>query len=172
MCDPVFLLGRTKWDHLASNSDTNEPYKDDYILLYDCEYSAKLKDIAIALKAKSGCKIVTVSPIKGRYADRDYSLSGPLEFVNLLRNSRYIVANSFHALAFALIFQKPFFIANRTEGINTRMRDFLKFLSLDDRLIDNPTQITLDAIDYKKVNVLLNQLIENSKAFLKTQINS
>lgn len=172
VCDPVFLLDKEKWSHLASNSENLRPCGNNYIFLYDCERSEKLKEIAKALKTESGCKIVTVSSTKGRYADKDHSLSGPLEFLVLIQNCKYVVANSFHALAFALIFQKPFFIINRTEGINTRMRDFMRLLSLENRLIDTPNQLTLDAIDYDKVHVHINKLIRESKEYLHTQIQN
>ena len=83
--------------------------------------------------------------------------------------SRYVVANSFHALAFALIFQKPFFIANRSEGINTRMRDFLQLISLSNRLIDSFEQLTFTDIDYSKTGATLSLLIKKSKNFLEEQ---
>ncbi|MDE6338307.1 MAG: polysaccharide pyruvyl transferase family protein [Muribaculaceae bacterium] len=168
--DPVFLLDRKRWEDLASDSSDTRQRNFDYIFLYDCEQSAKLRDIAIGLKAMSGCKIVAVSSTKGKYADENCSLSGPLEFLKLIKNSKYVVANSFHALAFALIFHKPFFIVNRSEGINTRMRDFLRLLSLDERLIDSQRQLFLGAIDYDKVDGSLAKLINDSKEFIHTQI--
>ena len=171
VCDPVFLLNREEWEHLALDSDKSQKHKESYIFLYDCEKSAKLRDIALRLKVMTGNRIVSVSSTKGKYADKDYSLSGPLEFLKLIRNSSFVVANSFHALSFAIIFQKPFFIVNRTDGINTRMRDFLRLLSLEERLIDTSKQLFLNPIDYDKINVLLSNFIVVSKEFLSTQIH-
>ncbi len=170
VCDPVFLLNRRQWQQLADKARPMVPRCNDYIFLYDCEQSRKFKDIALRLKSLTGCKIVSVSPTKGSYPDYDRTLSGPLEFLSLIQNSRYVLANSFHALAFALIFQKPFFIANRSEDINTRMRDFLQQLSLSERLIDTPEQLTLDSIDYEKVELVLSRFIEESRNFLDKQI--
>lgn len=168
VCDPVFLLDKKQWTDLANKSEYRAGY-DDYIFLYDCERSRKLKDVAKSLSKMTGCKIVSVSDTYGRYADKYFALSGPLEFLKLISESRYVVANSFHALAFSLIFNKPFFIVNRTEGINARMRDFLDYLSLSSRLIDNPEQLTLKKIDYDNVMVKLSVLIDNSKQFLTEQ---
>lgn len=170
VCDPVFLLDREKWGQLALDSSSPRKNTEAYIFLYDCEQSTKLRDIAIGLKELSGCKIVSVSPTKGRYADEDYRHSGPLEFLELIKNSKYVLANSFHALAFALIFQKPFFIVNRTEGINARMRDFLQLLSLEERLIDSRMQLSLDAVDFSTAAIALAHLIKQSKEFLDTQL--
>jgi hypothetical protein len=169
VCDPVFLLEKEQWEKLSDKAEPQNPKYGDYIFLYDCERSEKLKNIAVALKKMSGCKIVSVSPTKGRYADYDCEMSGPLEFLDLLARSRYVVANSFHALAFALIFQKPFFIANRSEGINTRMRDFLQLISLSNRLIDSFEQLTFTDIDYSKTGATLSLLIKKSKNFLEEQ---
>lgn len=171
VCDPVFLLNRRQWQLLAEKARPVVPCSKDYIFLYDCEQSQKLKDIALSLKSLTGFKIVSISPTKGNYQDIDCSLCGPLEFLSLIQSSSFVLANSFHALAFALIFQKPFFIANRSEGINTRMRDFLQLLSLSDRLIDSSAQLKLtDTLDYDKVNILLTELIQSSKSFIFDQI--
>lgn len=164
VCDPVFLLDRSKWYDLAAHVVNR--CLGEYIFLYDCEQSVKIKSIAKKLKAYTGLKICTVSATKGHYADENFELSGPIEFLNLLAGAKYVVANSFHALAFSLIFRKPFFIVNRTEGINTRMRDFLEYLSLSDRLIDSPDQLSFISVDYSTVEMQLDKLIAQSKQFL------
>ncbi|MBD5175843.1 MAG: polysaccharide pyruvyl transferase family protein [Bacteroidales bacterium] len=164
VCDPVFLRTKDEWesDFIPLTSS-----KAKYIAVYDCEQSENLRNIALYLKQITGLPIYNLSDTYGRYSDKDYSLIGPLEFLTLIGNAEYIVANSFHALAFSLIFEKEFFIINRSEKINTRMRDFLSYLHLGNRLISAPNELKQDKIDYKIVNTFLSDLIQNSKEFIK-----
>lgn len=166
VCDPVFLLTSDDWGRLINKEDKDV---EDYIFVYDCERSPAVRSVAEKLKRYTGMKIYAVSSTYGKYADKDLSMSGPLEFLQLLANARYVVANSFHALAFSVIFEKDFFIINRSEGINTRMRDFLSYLNLPERLISESSEIVLDNIDYSKVRHFKERLINDSKKFLSEQ---
>lgn len=71
-------------------------------------------------------------------------------------NSKFIVADSFHATVFAIIFNKPFItIANRGRGI-ARFESLLTMFGLENRLIAEIGQVTPDlvrqSIDWDKVN--------------------
>lgn len=168
VCDPVFLLSVDKWQDLIAGQP--KP-KEDYIVVYDCERSSFLRDIVLELKRQTGLPIYSLAATCGSYSEVNKSLGGPLDFLNLIANSRFVVANSFHALAFSLIFRKDFFIVNRAEKINTRMRDFLAFLGLSGRLIDSPVQITSDKINFTIADTKLSQLLQQSKRFISEQIN-
>ncbi|MDE5930068.1 MAG: polysaccharide pyruvyl transferase family protein, partial [Muribaculaceae bacterium] len=168
VADPVFLLAREQWAKLIEKPVSGS---EGYIFVYDCEQSYKLRAIAEELRRKTGLKIYAVSAICGRYADKNYELSGPKEFLSLLANARYVLANSFHALAFSLIFQKDFYIVNRNEGINKRMSDLLCNINLSNRLIDKSIDIDLEPIQYLSVEVAINSLIETSCHYLNQQID-
>ena len=167
VADPVFLLSRAEWMHLINNcKETGEQY----ILVYDCEQSAKLRELAIELRKTKGLKIYALSSTKGKYADKNFGLSGPIEFLNLISNARYVLANSFHALAFSLIFHKNVFITNRSEEINTRMRDFMQYLGIERYLINDVSGLREECINYESVDNKLNSLIADSKTFIRTQM--
>lgn len=168
VCDPVFLLNSEDWRKLINNVSVPS---NDYILVYDCERSVKVQEIAKELRQQTSLPIYRVSATYGSYSSKDFSKSGPLEFLALLANARFVVANSFHALAFSLIFKKDFFIVNRTEGINTRMRDFLSYIGLLHRLIDSKTQVCSQAIDFDLVTPRINKLIYDSKTYLDKQFS-
>jgi len=168
VCDPVFLLPADKWQGLVAKRP--KP-KEEFIFVYDCERSPVLREITLKLKDLTKLPIYSLADTCGRFANANLRLSGPLEFLSYITNSRYVVANSFHALAFSLIFKKEFFITNRAEKINTRMRDFLGFLGLNDRLINAPSQVTSDKIDFTVADAKLSQLIQQSKQFISEQID-
>lgn len=165
--DPVFLLNIDDWTQLIENQTK---FHKKFIFLYDCERNDNLKKVALQLRNRLGLPLFSVSQLNQKYANKNFTNVGPLQFLNLLSQSSFVVANSFHALAFSLIFHKEFFIVNRTEDINTRMRDLLEELNLTDRLIDS--KINLDTpIDYNQIDRLLEVKINASKRFLQENIN-
>ena len=159
--DPVFLLPKEAWEKLAV-----QPSMQDYILVYDFDNNPKIKEIAQAISRKTGRKIVSLFPVD--WADELWADAGPCEFLGAIQNAGIVISNSFHATAFSLIFGKDFYVVNRTEGINARMKDLVGDLGLADRLICAvPTAIT--AIDYPNVVPLLEKKIIASKDYLTAQ---
>lgn len=168
VCDPVFLLSKSEWYKLVE-ADTRAC--EDYIVVYDCEQSRQLREIAMKLSEQTGLPIHSLATTSGRYAKKDISLGGPLDFLMEINGARYVVANSFHALAFSLIFKKDFFIVNRSEKINTRMRDFMNYLGLENRLISTTGEVNTKAVDFKEYSSKLEELISRSKYFIDKQIS-
>ena len=164
--DPVFLLNTVEWNKLI-----DKKLEDNYILVYDFDSNPEIKDIAIKLRNEYKWKIVALNK-NIKYADRNYFLKGPQEFLSLIKNANFVLANSFHAVAFSIIFKKNFFVFNRNTKINTRMRDLLNLLKIDNRLItdDNESVIKNTIIDYKEVNKQLKTQIELSENFLKNAL--
>jgi len=164
--DPVFLLNAVEWNKLI-----DKKLEKNYILVYDFDSNPKIKDIAIKLRNEYGWKIVTLNK-NIKYADKNYFLQGPQEFLSLIKNANFVLANSFHAVAFSIIFKKNFFVFNRNAKINTRMRDLLELLKIDDRLIiiNNRSIIKNIKINYEEVDKQLKIQIELSKKFLKNSL--
>lgn len=160
--DPVFLLTKDRWESLAICPDTQE-----YILVYDFDNSALIRSAATALAKRTGKKIISVFPMDG--ASAVWSDMGPREFLGAIMNAGIVLSNSFHATAFSLIFQKEFYVFNREEKINTRMRDLLAAVSLDSRLIyDIPEDAS--SVEWPAVQILLDNLVAESKGFLDNNI--
>ena len=159
--DPVFLLTKDAWEKIAVL-----PPMQDYILVYDFDNSPKIKEIAQAVSRQTGKKIVSLFPVD--WADEIWANAGPCEFLGAIQNAGIVLSNSFHATAFSLIFQKDFYVVNRSEGINARMKDLVGDLGLAGRLICAvPTAIS--AIDYSTVVPLLEKKIIASKDYLTAQ---
>lgn len=79
-----------------------------------------------------------------------------------------VISNSFHAAVFSIIYEKNFVIVNRTEAINTRMRDLLDDLKLKERMINENYDLKkiVKNVDYKLPKEILNHKIKLSKNFL------
>lgn len=161
--DPVFLLEREHWEKMAVLPET-----EGYILVYDFDSNPVMAVTAKKLASKTGKKIVSLFPMAE--ADEVWQNAGPLEFLGAVKNADIVLSNSFHATAFSLIFQKEFYVLNREEKINTRMRDLLGSVGLADRLISVPDMLAEKRICWQDVSVALATLIDRSKLYLKTQI--
>lgn len=159
--DPVFLLSKEDWKNVAL-----QPSSQDYILVYDFDNNQNVKEIAQAIAVKTGKKIVSLFPVD--WANEVWDNLGPREFIGAIQNAGIVLSNSFHATAFSLIFQKDFYVVERIEGINARMKDLVGDLGLSDRLICTaPASIT--AVDYTNAELLLDNKIKESKDYLSEQ---
>lgn len=163
VADPVFLLPREHWAQMAV-----DPGENGYILVYDFDRSPAIEALAKNLASETGQKIVSVFPMAG--ADAVWQDMGPLEFLGALQNAGTVLSNSFHATAFSLIFHKDFYVLNRQEGINTRMKDLLEAVGLAERLIDCPGETGAKPVDWAEADRRLQHIIADSKAYLKAQI--
>ena len=166
--DPVFLLNKDPWDLIASEDSKNE----DYILIYDFERNPVIRELALRYSKLKHCKIYSIGPYRIDYADKCYINYGPDAFVGLIKNAKCVLSNSFHGSAFSMIYNTPFFVINRNDGLNSRMHDLLSHYNLIERLVNkNVNDDNLLAIpDWKECNQAMDQDIDNSKQWLKNRI--
>lgn len=162
--DPVFLLSQDQWESVSDNIGEDK----DYILVYSFEKGGAMQKIAEQLSKQHHCPIYSVGPYKLKYASRNFVNVGPSTFLSLIKNAKCIISNSFHATAFSMIFEKNFFVVNREDGLNTRMKDLLQKYSISERLIsvDAYDHTLCTDIDYSKVNEFLGEDIKTSKFYL------
>ncbi|WP_111709646.1 polysaccharide pyruvyl transferase family protein [Lutibacter citreus] len=168
--DPVFLLSATYW-----KSTFVKPIKDNYIFVYDFDSNHSIKKIAKKIAAENNLRIVTVNK-NIKYAQDNYWLKGPEFFLSLIANAQFVISNSFHAVAFSLIFEKQFLVVNRKEKINTRMRDLLALVNLSHLIVDetelNGNSYGINTIkSYKEISSKLENLVSKSKLFLEKALN-
>ena len=103
--DPTLLLEREEWDAIAVKPDVGEGY----ILTYFMQMNETAYQAVADIKAKTGLRVVDISRYgyKPDCVDECVVDLGPGEFVGLFRGATRVCTNSFHGLAFALIFDKP-----------------------------------------------------------------
>lgn len=103
--DPVFLLERESWQQVEKVPD-----RKGYVLVYTAEWNKELQEYALALAKEKNLPAVILRASKwGEDVgfEADY-ISGPSEFLGYIHNADYVVTNSFHAIAFSIIYQKSF----------------------------------------------------------------
>lgn len=168
VCDPVFLHPSDFWSSMADVSLLPET---PYILVYDLMDSKEIERISKRLAAKKRHKIISVSPYHLGYAYRNYCDASPTQFLGLLLHADTIICNSLHGCIFSILFSKEFYLVDREDGLNVRMRDLLNRYGLSDRLITDsaPTLMSYSPIDYTTIHKNLKNHIAYSKNWLNQQ---
>lgn len=106
--DPTLLLTPDEWTDIL---DGSTPIIDgEYIFLYNPYYLPEVYYQADELGKLTGLPIV-VSNINSRSIIHSMKYkrilnSGPIEFLNLIRNAKYVIGRSFHLAVFSTIFAK------------------------------------------------------------------
>ena len=90
-------------------------------------------------------------------------------------DAKFIITDSFHGCAFAILFNKPFLaLGNNRRGI-TRFKSLLKMFYLEDRLILDDfafdDSLIENDIDWDSVNTILKNERDKSFIFLKDSLN-
>jgi hypothetical protein len=177
LLDPVFSFNSFEWDKLVPLS--KEKVKGDYIFAYFLGKSKKYREEVTKFAKINGLKIVTL-----KFLDRfvkcdlnfgDYSPweTGPEQFLDLLRNSKYVFTDSFHGVAFSIIYHKPFIVFDRYTDSrlskNSRIDSLCKNLHLYDRRY-NPNDDINEAmhkpLDFDGVDLLLKDNYTRTYDFL------
>lgn len=171
--DPVFLLNQEQWSKMAIEPSISVKY----IFVYDLNGNENLIAIAKRIKEKTGYKIICQTQAASKFYHIDHQIydTGPREFVGLIKNSEYVVTDSFHGTAFSVLFNKPQFIYNARPKASSRIYSLMNILGLSSRIIDYGKSQKFvfnekdSSINYSEK---LNELIAESKLFLNNSIES
>lgn len=173
VCDPTLLLTCEEW---LSAVPLKKVIEGDYIFCYFLGENPYPRKVVKEIKKRTKCKIIALQhmdsyvKIDKDFADETPYNIGPTEFVNLIRNAKYICTDSFHGTVFSIINNKNFFTFRRfykksTMSTNSRIDSLIDTVGLKSRLIENEqwNNTKLDEmINYNKVNVKLEKFREKS----------
>lgn len=154
--DPVFLLPRERWTEIAG-----EPTDGEYAFLFFLNRCDEVIARVESLMRERGIPVVTM---EGK--------SAPEEFVRLISGAKYVFTDSFHAMAFSLIFHRDFYCFKRDLPPEiqqeSRLTDLLRDLGITGRYAERADDLIFprDPIDYDSADAVLNEKIEASKRFL------
>ena len=133
--DPSFLISKDEWQKIAK-----KPKEENYILIFVMQRNKSIFEFAEKFSKETNCRIIYIANdykriVKGKYK---YNLS-PEEWLGYFKYAKYVVTNSFHGLAFSILFEKNFYIElqKKPATANARMNNLLKKFKLEDRKIEN-----------------------------------
>lgn len=169
--DPTLLLNPQDWSALAGDKPL---VSGDYILAYTPRYDdyKQLFVDAMKIAERHNLKVICTIPDNISRWRRNprfeyYTATGPIEFLNLVKYSKYVFCKSFHAVVFSIIFCKPFFAY---EGMmDSRISPLLKIAGLE-YCADTPNK-QLFIYDSDEVWIKFESDIHRSIQLLKNAIN-
>ncbi len=166
VCDPVYLLSKEEWRKIS----TQKKQKNKYVLVYAFYNQKDVYDYAEEYAKKYDLKLYYVTTCffsRLSLPGRQLWCPNITEFIGLIDNAQMVITNSFHGLAFSLIFNKPVSVFKTNKKGNNRITDMLFSVGIEEQEKNCIAEIT----DYTKINPKLNVLIEKSKDFLEKSIN-
>lgn len=172
--DPVFLLDADKWRKLI----TAPPVKQKYIFCYFIGDVAGMRHFARKMRKATGLPLVVVyKNIRDElYRNIKIYSAGPVEFLSLIAHAEYICTNSFHAVAFSIIFKKKFWVfiddAN-VQSSMSRIVDFTRMTGLENRVLTaKKCEVKFDEVlDYSLAQQTIKREIQNSADYIVCAIN-
>ncbi len=165
--DPVFLLGAEEW---TNHFNLTLHASNDYLLVYTFENTRSVDGQLRELASHLGCEIVSVGPGHCGAASKRLPYIGPGAFLDLVFNAKAVVSSSFHAIAFSIIFQKPFYTLLRSDGLNSRITNLLATLQVGDRTLQSQGDSSTTPIEFEAVSRVLLPLIEESANYLRAAL--
>ena len=180
VCDPTMLLDKEDWGKIATDSRVVEG---DYVFCYFMGDNPGQRDFARRLAKENNCKIVALLHLDQfiasdeHYADETPYNIGPADFVNLIKNARYVCTDSFHGTVFSIIFSKDFFTFKRFNkkaslSTNSRLTSLLERIDLMDRMFTGNESLdnSLCINNYQIVQENLSAFKEQSFHYLKNAL--
>lgn len=163
--DPVLLGGRKILDRLADNAQEKLP-EEKYIAAYILDESDNKKDIISYVENKLGLKSFSTG--------NEDNFKTPESFVNIIKNSEFLVTDSFHGTVLAIIYNKPYIAIRNIGRGQERFVSLAQLLNLQKRLVNNVLDVrkidNLFDINWESVNNILEEKRELSLKWLKDAI--
>ena len=133
--DPTLLISKEEWENEIRDLGKE---KEEYILAYTVGADDEYYKIINELSEKTNLKVIHFETRNKKIKNvlRNAYTSDPFEFINLIKNAKYVVCTSFHATVFSIIFNKKFFvIPHRQTG--SRVTNLLKKLGIENRIYND-----------------------------------
>ena len=176
--DPSLLLDAHVYKEIVDKARVDK-MKDDYIFSYILDKSLfKLEILQLFSKSKA---IDVVSGMPKELLTRNTKqikrciYPSVADWLHRIIDARYVITDSFHGVAFSIIFHKQFcVIANEKRG-QSRIESLLSLFQLENRLIASYSDLesVIDTpIDYRTIDSIKSQWQEKSLLFLENSLNT
>lgn len=155
--DPVFLLKETSYNELIKEYEGPK-----YCLCYVRERQfGNMMKMATDIAKRNDFSVLSLAGTS--LNGKRIPIIGPEVWLGLIKGAEVILTNSFHAVCFAIIFHKDFYV--EANANSTRLINILEMFELQDRLL--PLQKTQSKpIDWVKVDSILEEHRNESIAYL------
>lgn len=179
--DPTLLLQAEDYNKLiAQFAGQNKLNLSGKIFAYVLDQSSHNKDILDDVALILDKDIVEIMPSKAtsfydlRTNPSQHMLPPVTDWLSSLQSADFVITDSFHGVAFSIIFQRPFVAIGNTQRGLARFQSILDIFGLSDRLVankDDLKQLVLDhPIDWQKISSIRHQQIDRSVEYLQSNL--
>ena len=172
--DPVMLLTQDEWKKISRPpSWFNEKYQHGYIFTYYLrrEPPPEIKSVAKELN------LPVINLLD--FNNLNHYTIGPEEFIFLIINASLVYTNSFHGVAFSILFRRPFinreYDDEQTKNMSMRIPGFLKMFGLENRIATSKNNYRIESpleIDFSVRDKVLPYEKAKSIRFLTNALSS
>ena len=167
--DPTFLLNKEEWKKIE-----NKPSLQNYIFVYYRSKSEGLREFSEKLSKEHKIPIVEYGGTL-KLIPSAISMPHPSAdtWLGYLSNAQFVVTDSFHACAFSVNLNKPFyvFVNSGVASMSSRIYSLLELFSLQTRLVTKDTDLSLvQPIVWDSVNENLASIRKECKNWLEKSI--
>lgn len=172
LLDPTLLLTPNHYSKLIEIEKTSDI--EGNLMCYILDPSTQKNKLINTVSTKLNLKAFTVMPDPSLTHNNHKNISKCIyppitQWLKGIRDSKFVITDSFHGTIFSIIFNKQFIaIGNKKRGL-TRFSSLLKIFNLEDRLIEEESQLDdglLNTIDYNQVNAIKAKWQKKSMEFL------
>ena len=167
--DPTMLFDKNQWNGIIG--DKSRLISKSYVLTY--LFGGTDRGRRDILKQVRGWDIGKLKSIDVKDKNAIKKPIGPFEFVRLFRDAEFIITDTFHGLMFSLIFEKPFVVLTREDGVHwtkysDRITSTLEMLGISERYWDMNKKLPGEfrTLDYRNINTILNEKRSESIRYL------
>lgn len=149
--DPVFLLNSSDYPLLPSRYPGKK-----IVLIYTLETNMDV--CHIIEKYRSTHLVISIGSFRNIYhSDIHYRAASPLDFLSLIAHADIVVSNSFHTIAFSIIFNRTIVYVPLKNGRGSRIRTLLSLLGCHDNYCE------INKCDKSRLDLL----VKDSKVYLQ-----
>lgn len=180
--DPVFFLSAEEYGGQSSKSGYSKISPEKYIFVYMLQPTAEKQKIVKEVSHAVGLKIIAVGDLDSGYKDFAGTSDWEIPRLNeiciedwlcLIKNSDYVITDSFHGFCFSLIFEKRFIALKPRDG-SSRFLSLAEYLNVKERLFFIGDRISAEIItkevDYEVVAKRLRKFVRKSRDWLRNAL--
>ncbi len=172
LIDPTFLIDREEWDKIAVMPQSVRP-DEPYILLYIMQQDDEVYEYARRLKEQLGIKMVEISRYgyNPGFVDETVIDAGPGEFLGLFKNAACVCTNSYHGLAYSVIYEKDCCLVP-CKRFTARIDNLLNLLGIDAHKDSKEERAMMLSYDRDAVRKIIGKERERSRRFLQRALHA
>lgn len=164
--DPVFNIPKDKLYNMCSKYD-DKYQREKYVGYFGLQYWKDNWEFDLAKKISEKLNL----PLK----IMDFNVSTDVEeWLSFIKNSEFFISNSYHGIAFSIIFNRPFVQAINVSS-QERFNSLFKLLEIENNSVSKFDIINWDELlttrDWEKINKIIKEETTRSSEWLKNALS-